>query len=133
MGVILVKVNKQGTGYTRRILGCTVMNRKNALLTLIITSLIFMPTTLIINNASAQSSSYTVQNVEHTVEVIFSGHTVVRDEIKISGSVANGFQIGIPSKYASSVLKVVAYDSNREYPVTLGRIRRSIGLLRCPS
>ena len=96
------------------------MNRKNALLTLIITSLIFMPTTLIINNASAQSSGYTVQNVDHTVEVLLSGHVVVRDDIKISGSVASGFQIGIPSKYASSVLKAVAYDNNREYPVTLG-------------
>ena len=96
------------------------MNRKNALLTLIITLLIFMPTTLVINNASAQSSGYTVQNVDHTVEVLLSGHVVVRDDIKISGSVASGFQIGIPSKYASSVLKAVAYDNNREYPVTLG-------------
>ncbi len=96
------------------------MNRKNALLALIITSLIFMPATLAVNKVSAQSSGYSVQSVDHTVEVLFSGHTVIRDEIRISGSVAGGFQIGIPSKYASSVLKAVAYDNNREYPVTLG-------------
>jgi hypothetical protein len=96
------------------------MNRKNALLMLIITSLIFLSSTSIINNASAQSSSYTIQNVAHTVEVMFSGHTVIRDEIRLTGSVTNGFQIGIPSKYASSVLKVVAYDGTRSYPVTLG-------------
>ncbi len=93
------------------------MNRKIAVSTLIIFSLIFLPTVLNVNSVSAQSSGYTIQSVEHTIEVMFSGHTVVRDEIKVSGSVVNGFQIGIPSKYASSVLKVVAFDNNRGYPV----------------
>ncbi|MGD6935325.1 MAG: hypothetical protein ACQCN5_14080 [Candidatus Bathyarchaeia archaeon] len=94
------------------------MNRKIAVSTLIILSLFLMPTVLNVNPVTAQSG-YTIQKVDHTVEVMFSGHTVVRDEIKVSGSVANGFQIGIPSNYASSVLKVVAFDSNQGYPVEI--------------
>jgi hypothetical protein len=95
------------------------MKRKLAVSTLIILSFVFMPIFLNLNPVSAQSSGYTIQNVDHTVEVMFSGHTVIRDEITISGSVTNGFQIGIPSKYASSVLKVVAFDGNRAYTVDL--------------
>ncbi len=95
------------------------MKGKHALLALIIASVFIMPI-LFTNNVSAQSSGYTIPNVEHYIEVLFSGHTVIRDEINVQGSVANGFQIGIPSKYASSVLKVVAFDKNREYPVTVG-------------
>jgi hypothetical protein len=96
------------------------MKGKHALLALIIASVFIMPTILITNNVSAQSSGYTIPNVEHYIEVLFSGHTVIRDEIDVSGSVANGFQMGIPSKYASHILKVVAFDTNREYPVTVG-------------
>ncbi len=90
-----------------------------AAITLIIASLILLPTVLCINTVSAQTSGYTIQSVNHTVEVMFSGHIVMRDTIKVSGSVANGFQIGMPSKYGSSVIKAVAYDENRAYPVEL--------------
>jgi hypothetical protein len=93
------------------------MNRKMAVITLILASFIFLPTVLTVNCVSAQSSGYTIQSVEHTVEVMYSGCTVVRDDIKVSGSVVDGFQIGIPSEYASSVLKVVAFDSQQGYTV----------------
>jgi hypothetical protein len=93
------------------------MNQKIAVSTLTILSLLLMSTVLNVNSVSAQSSGYTIQSVEHAIEVMFSGHIVVRDEIKVSGSVANGFQIGIPSKYAGSILKVVAFDSKNAYTV----------------
>jgi hypothetical protein len=96
------------------------MKGRHALLALIIASVFIMPTILITNNVSAQSSGYTIPNVEHYIEVLFTGHTVIRDQINVQGSVAKGFQMGIPSKYASHILKVVAFDSNREYPVTVG-------------
>ena len=89
-----------------------------ALITLV--TIILLPTVLSTNTVLAQSSGYTIQSVEHIVEVMFSGHTVVRDDVKVSGSVTNGFQIGLPSKYGASVLKAVAYDDNRVYPVELG-------------
>ncbi|MCL1977384.1 MAG: hypothetical protein FWG55_04670 [Candidatus Bathyarchaeota archaeon] len=95
------------------------MNWKIAASAIIIVSLISIPTLLNINFVSAQSSGYTIQSVDHIVEVMFSGHIVVRDEIKISGSTANGFQFGIPLEYAVSVLKVVAFDNNRGYPVEI--------------
>lgn len=95
------------------------MKASLAALTLIVASLILLPSVFCANLVSAQSSSYTIQSVNHTVEVMFSGHIVVRDVIKLSGSVSGGFQIGIPSKFGSSVLKAVAYDANRAYPVEL--------------
>ncbi len=95
------------------------MKRSLAVFTLIIASLILLPTVLCVNTVLAQSSGYTIQSVDHTVEVMFSGHIVVRDIIKVSGSVTNGFQIGLPSKYGGSVIKAVAYDDDRAYPVEL--------------
>lgn len=94
------------------------MKGKIAVSTLIILTLFYASTVLNVNPVSAQTSNaYTVQSVEHTVEVMFSGHTVIRDEIKVSGSVANGFQIAIPSRYADSVLKVVAFDGKNAFNV----------------
>jgi hypothetical protein len=93
------------------------MNRQIVVSVFIILTLFFVPTLLSIDSVSAQSSGYTIQSVDHVVEVMFSGHIVLRDEIRISGSITNGFQLGIPSQYASAVLKIVAYDNNREYPV----------------
>jgi hypothetical protein len=89
-----------------------------ALITL--TALIFLPTVFNSNMVLAQSSSYTIQSVEHNVEVLFSGHIVVRDEIKVSGSLANGFLIGLPATFSGSVLKVVAYDEDQSYSVDMG-------------
>ncbi len=87
-----------------------------AVLPLII-ALIFLPAVLSVNTAQAQSTSYTVQSVTHTVEVMFSGYTVIRDDVKVSGSLTNGFQIGLPSKYADAVLEVVAYSGSEVYTV----------------
>ena len=43
-------------------------------------AIIFLPTVFTPNVVSAQSSSYSIQSVGHNVEVLFSGHIVVRDD-----------------------------------------------------
>lgn len=89
-----------------------------ALITLI--ALVFLPSIFNSNVVLAQSSGYTIQSVEHNIEVLFSGQIVVRDEIKVSGSLANGFMIGLPDTFSGSVLEVVAYDEDQTFSVDMG-------------
>ncbi len=68
----------------------------------------------------AQDDSYTIERVDHQVEVMYSGHVVIRDTIYVTGQLTDGFLIGFPHKYGSYVLKAVAYDDNNVFPVSLG-------------
>jgi hypothetical protein len=63
--------------------------------------------------------NYTIQRVDHQVEVMYSGHMVIRDTISVTGQLTD-FLIGFPHKYGSYVLKGVAYDDNNVFPVSLG-------------
>ncbi|MBE3115691.1 hypothetical protein IMZ68_00660, partial [Candidatus Bathyarchaeota archaeon] len=97
------------------------MKRAIAVFAFIVLSMIMLlPAVLNTNTVSAQSSGYTIQNVDHQIEIMFSGHTVVRDTIKVSGDLSKGFLIGMPGKYGSSVLKAIAYDDTHVYPMDLG-------------
>jgi hypothetical protein len=81
----------------------------------------FLPLILNTQTANAQNTNYTITNVDHKVEVLYSGHTIISDTIQISGQLPNNLQIGFPHKYAAYVLKGVAYDSNNQtIPMTLG-------------
>ncbi len=68
----------------------------------------------------AQSTGYSITQVDHQVNVMYSGQVVVQDTIHVSGQVTDGFMIGLPFDYSSYVLKAVAYDSNNIYQVNLG-------------
>jgi hypothetical protein len=68
----------------------------------------------------AQTSSYAIDKVDHQVEVMYSGHVVILDTIHISGSVTDGFMIGLPYKYSAAVLKGLAYDDTHVYQMNLG-------------
>ena len=82
--------------------------------------LVFLPIVQPLGTVSAQTSSYSISQVDHEVEIMYSGQVVIRDTIHISGQVSDGFKIGFPSKYSADVLKAVAYDDNNSYPVSLG-------------
>ena len=98
------------------------MKRTAMVFALVIFSLaMFLPFTLNIQAVHAQSTSYSIQHVDHNVQVLYSGHIVIRDTIQISGQLPDSFQIGFPYKYSSYVLKGIAYDSNyKVLPMTLG-------------
>jgi hypothetical protein len=81
---------------------------------------IFLPFSLNIRTASAQDADYSIQNVDHQIEVMYSGHVVIRDTIHVTGQLTGGFLIGFPYKYGSRVLKGVAYDANNILPMSLG-------------
>ncbi len=69
---------------------------------------------------SAQDDTYSIQSVEHEVEVMYSGHVVIRDTIHISGQLTGDFLIGFPYRYGSYILKGLAYDADNTFQVSLG-------------
>jgi hypothetical protein len=80
-----------------------------------------LPLALSAQTAQAQTTGYTIQSVDHQIDVMYSGQVVIRDTIHITGSLSNGFLIGFPYQYGASVLKAVTYDQNHNvYPMTLG-------------
>ena len=98
------------------------MKRITAIFALMVFSVaIFLPFSLNIGTASAQDAGYSIQHVDHQVEVMYSGHVVIRDTIQVTGQLTGGFLIGFPYKYGSHVLKGVAYDdANNTLPMSLG-------------
>ena len=69
--------------------------------------LVFLPIVLPFGTVSAQSTGYSIDKVDHSIEVMYSGQVVVRDTIHVSGHVTDGFMIGLPALYSADVLKVV--------------------------
>ncbi|HUK84405.1 MAG TPA: hypothetical protein VLU95_00940 [Candidatus Acidoferrum sp.] len=82
--------------------------------------LVFLPIVFSSATVCAQTTGYTVNNVDHSIEMMYSGQVVVRDTIHVSGQVTDGFMIGLPAKYSADVLKTVAYDTNNVYQVNSG-------------
>jgi hypothetical protein len=72
------------------------------------------------SGVSAQTSSYTITQVDHQVQVMYSGHIVILDTIHVSGQVSDGFMIGLPYKYSAAVLEGMAYDATHVYQMNLG-------------
>ncbi len=97
------------------------MKRTTAIIVLMVFSLaVLLPFSLNSQTVLAQDDNYTIQRVDHQVEVMYSGHVVLRDTIHVTGQLTGGFLIGFPHKYGSYVLKGIAYDDNNVFPVNLG-------------
>jgi hypothetical protein len=63
--------------------------------------------------------NYTINHVNHEIEVLYDGYTLINDTMRITGQASNGFLMGFPFKYGSFVLRCVAYNSSDIFPVTL--------------
>jgi len=81
---------------------------------------IALPFSLNTQTVWAQDDSYSIQSVDHQVEVMYSGHVVIRDTIRVTGQLTGDFLIGFPYKYGSYVLKGIAYDTDNVFQVSLG-------------
>ena len=96
------------------------MKRAAAVIVIMVFSgAVLLPFSLNTRTVLAQDS-YTIQRVDHEVEIMYSGHIVIRDTIHLSGQLTGDFLIGFPYKYGSYVLKGIAYDENNVFPLTLG-------------
>jgi hypothetical protein len=69
--------------------------------------------------ASAEDSDYTIEQVNHTIEVMYNGYIFINDTIRITGQASNGFLIGFPYKYGSHILRCVAYNATDTFQVSL--------------
>ena len=96
------------------------VKRPNAILLIVAFSLLVILPVALPSGVSAQTSSYTIDKVDHQVQVMYSGHVVVLDTIHVSGQITDGFMIGLPSQYSAYVLKGIAYDDTHVYQMNLG-------------
>ena len=96
------------------------MKRTNAILLIVAFSLLIILPVALPSGVSAQTSSYTIDKVDHQVQVMYSGHVVILDTIHVSGQITDGFMIGLPSQYSADVLKGIAYDDTHVYQMNLG-------------
>jgi len=81
---------------------------------------ILLPFSLNTRMVLAQDDNYAIQRVDHEVELMYSGHVVIRDTIRVSGQLTGDFSIGFPHTYGSYVLKGIAYDENNVFQLSLG-------------
>ncbi len=96
------------------------VKRKALTFTLTIVTLILISfTTFITKTAKAADTDYTIEKVNHTIEVMYNGYIFINDTIQINGTASDGFLIGFPYKYGSHVLRCVAYNSTDVFPVSL--------------
>ena len=96
------------------------MKRKALTFTLTIVTLVLMSfTTFMTKSAKAADTDYTIEKVNHTIEVMYNGYIFINDTVHIKGTASNGFLIGFPYKYGPHVLRCVAYDATDVFPVSL--------------
>ena len=96
------------------------MERAAAVIVLLVFSVaVLLPFSFNTRAVSAQEG-YSIQRVDHAVEVMYSGHVVIRDTIRVSGQLTGDFLIGLPYGYGSYVLNGIAYGENNVFPLSLG-------------
>ena len=98
------------------------MKKTAAAFVLVVFSMaLFLPFAFSSQEVNAQSSGYSIQRIDHSVQVLYSGDIVVTDSIQLSGQMPGTFEFGLPFKYSSRLLKAFAYDSNFQVlPVAVG-------------
>ena len=96
------------------------MKRKALTFTLTIVTLILVSFNIFITkSAKAADTDYSVEKVNHTIEVMYNGYIFINDTVQINGTASDGFLIGFPYKYGTHVLRCVAYDATDVLPVSL--------------
>ena len=96
------------------------MKRLTAFLIVTISALIIIASfPFAFHMASAQSSGYSIKQVDHQMEIMYSGQIIIRDRIHVTGQVTDGFLIGFSQKFGTHILKGVAYDENGILPMSL--------------
>ncbi len=73
-----------------------------------------------IKTVQAQNSgNYTIDHVNHEIEILYNGYIFINDTMQITGNASDGFLMGFPYKYAPHILQCVAYNSSSIFQVTL--------------
>lgn len=96
------------------------VNKALAIILLTVSIVLILPTGLFVQTANSLPV-YTIENVNQTVEVLYSGQTILSYVISVDGQLPNDFQVGLPSNYSACILQAYAYDEqNNTYQIELG-------------
>lgn len=93
----------------------TLMSTALIAIILILTSPAFNIRTVKANN----NTNYTIEKVNHVIEVMGNGYIFINDTIEIAGETPNNFWIGLPYKYGSYIVRCIAYNATHIFPVNL--------------
>ena len=102
--------------------------KKTALVSIIIiiTIIFLISISFSIKNAEAAIDTYySIERVDHTIQVMYNGYVFINDTIRIVGNASGGaeplarFTIGFPYKYGSHVLRCMAWEASGVFNVTL--------------
>lgn len=77
--------------------------------------------TKIVEAADVEPAGYTIESVNHTIEVLYNGYVLINDtmQINITGQTPSDFLIGVPYMFRSYVLRCFAYNESSVFPVNL--------------
>jgi len=73
---------------------------------------------------AASSQEYTIDRVDHRIEVLYDGSVFITDTITVTGrsaqddAVVGSFLMGFPYKYGQHVLRYLAYNATNSFQVT---------------
>ena len=98
------------------------MKRKLSFAVCVAVHLILVLNMLYVKNVQAENS-YTVEWINHKVEVLANGYVLINDTIKVEGTPPTDFLIGFPYRYGGYVLKCLAFSTvspAQRYNVTVG-------------
>ena len=91
---------------------------------LMIVMAIFISTSFkvkIVEAADVESADYNIEQVNHTIEVLYNGYVLINDTVRINvtGQAPSDFLMGFPYIYGSHILRCVAYNESDVFPVSL--------------
>jgi len=81
---------------------------------------VILSSSLNIKQAAAQNTDYSIQKVDHQVEMMYSGNVVIRESITLTGQTPSSFLMGFPYKYGSHILDGLAFDAATKLPISMG-------------
>jgi hypothetical protein len=89
-------------------------------LTLVLTITVFATFNMVIVKAADPNGNYSIEYVEHKIEVLHNGYIVINDTIRINVTdrAPSYFLIGFPYMFAEHVLQCIAFNETHEFPVT---------------
>ncbi len=94
-----------------------------AFTTSIIAMMIVISISFNVKTVEAANVDYSIEHVNHTVEVMYNGYVFINDTIRIVGKALDGtatverFLIGFPYKYGFHVLRCMAYNASDVFHV----------------
>ncbi|MGE5637146.1 MAG: hypothetical protein ACM3WQ_00425, partial [Chloroflexota bacterium] len=93
--------------------------KRTIILSISVLMTIFLLLSVNFKLVTAQNNNYSIQNVDHQVQLLYSGNLVVRDTIALSGQTTT-FLIGFPYKYGNYILNGFAMDQAGTLPINIG-------------